>query len=170
MVCHGELARRRPHPAHLTSFYLMVSVGGAIGGLLIGFVAPYCLQRALRSPGRVLADRFPARLPALARAREKTDGAGSFLDAPYDKPVIGVADGRLWSATSSVGSIHARIAADAAFLDASYDPWVLLGIAGVIALYVIWRGRGLGGRRPRDRSPLPPASQSAWRVSSARDT
>ncbi|HYA18177.1 MAG TPA: hypothetical protein VEF06_11955, partial [Bryobacteraceae bacterium] len=40
MVCHGELARRRPAPAYLTSFYLMVSVGGAIGGLLIGFAAP----------------------------------------------------------------------------------------------------------------------------------
>ena len=44
MVCHGELARRRPAPAYLTSFYLMVSVGGAIGGLLIGFAAPYFLN------------------------------------------------------------------------------------------------------------------------------
>jgi SAM-dependent methyltransferase len=41
MVCHGELARRRPAPAYLTSFYLMVSAGGALGGVLIGFVAPY---------------------------------------------------------------------------------------------------------------------------------
>lgn len=41
MVCHGELARRRPAAGFLTSFYLMVSVGGAAGGLLIGFVAPY---------------------------------------------------------------------------------------------------------------------------------
>jgi len=41
MVCHGELARRRPASKHLTGFYLMVSVGGALGGLLIGFVAPY---------------------------------------------------------------------------------------------------------------------------------
>ena len=44
MVCHGELARRRPAPAYLTSFYLMVSAGGAIGGLLIGFAAPYFLN------------------------------------------------------------------------------------------------------------------------------
>ncbi len=41
MVCHGELARRRPASKYLTGFYLMVSVGGALGGLLIGFVAPY---------------------------------------------------------------------------------------------------------------------------------
>lgn len=41
MVCHGELAVRRPSSSHLTGFYLMVSVGGAIGGLLIGYAAPY---------------------------------------------------------------------------------------------------------------------------------
>ena len=29
MLCHGELARRRPAPKHLTLFYLMVSLGGA---------------------------------------------------------------------------------------------------------------------------------------------
>lgn len=41
MVCHGELARRRPHPAHLTGYYLMLAVGGACGGVFVGFVAPY---------------------------------------------------------------------------------------------------------------------------------
>jgi len=44
VTCHGEVARRRPAPAYLTSFYLMVSAGGAIGGLLIGFAAPYFLN------------------------------------------------------------------------------------------------------------------------------
>ena len=41
MVCHGELARRRPAPAYLTSFYLMIAAGGALGGLFIGLAAPY---------------------------------------------------------------------------------------------------------------------------------
>lgn len=40
MVCHGELVRRRPPVRHLTLFYLMLSVGGALGGLLVGLVAP----------------------------------------------------------------------------------------------------------------------------------
>ncbi|HCF57936.1 MAG TPA: ferrichrome ABC transporter permease [Myxococcales bacterium] len=40
MLCHGELARLKPHPRHLTGFYLMVSIGGAVGGLLVGLVAP----------------------------------------------------------------------------------------------------------------------------------
>jgi spermidine synthase len=40
MVCHGELARRRPHPRYLTQFYLMVSLGGALGGLFVALAAP----------------------------------------------------------------------------------------------------------------------------------
>jgi hypothetical protein len=44
MVCHGELYRMRPHPAHLTRFYLMVSLGGALGGLTINFIAPFIFQ------------------------------------------------------------------------------------------------------------------------------
>ncbi len=41
MMCHGELARRRPSPQYLTSFYLMVSLGGAIGGLFVAIIAPH---------------------------------------------------------------------------------------------------------------------------------
>jgi hypothetical protein len=40
MFCHGELARRRPAPRYLTLFYLMVSLGGALGGVLVALVAP----------------------------------------------------------------------------------------------------------------------------------
>ncbi len=40
MVCHGELARDRPHPAHLTEFYLWLALGGVLGGLFNSLVAP----------------------------------------------------------------------------------------------------------------------------------
>ncbi len=40
MVCHGELAHDRPSTKHLTSFYLLMSVGGMLGGLFNAFVAP----------------------------------------------------------------------------------------------------------------------------------
>lgn len=40
MVCHGELAQCRPDPQHLTAFYLMVSIGGVLGGFFTGVVAP----------------------------------------------------------------------------------------------------------------------------------
>ena len=44
MFCHGELTRLKPGPRYLTTFYLMVSVGGALGALLVGIVAPNLLS------------------------------------------------------------------------------------------------------------------------------
>ncbi|MGH9817086.1 MAG: spermidine synthase, partial [Candidatus Acidiferrales bacterium] len=40
IVLHGELAQLKPHPAHLTRFYLYVSLGGALGGVYAGALAP----------------------------------------------------------------------------------------------------------------------------------
>ena len=40
MLCHGELYLLRPEADHLTSFYLMVSIGGALGGLFVSLIAP----------------------------------------------------------------------------------------------------------------------------------
>ena len=44
MVCHGELFRLKPPPASLTGYYLMISVGGALGGLLAAVAAPLLLD------------------------------------------------------------------------------------------------------------------------------
>jgi hypothetical protein len=40
MVLHGETARLKPAPQHLTRFYMMLSAGGALGGAFVGLVAP----------------------------------------------------------------------------------------------------------------------------------
>ena len=40
MCCHGELARLRPAPAQLTFFFLIVSAGGALGGVFVALLAP----------------------------------------------------------------------------------------------------------------------------------
>ena len=40
MLVHGELYVLRPPPRQLTSFYLAVSLGGALGGLFVGLIAP----------------------------------------------------------------------------------------------------------------------------------
>ncbi len=40
MSCHGELARAKPHPRHLTLFYLAVAAGGALGGTFVALGAP----------------------------------------------------------------------------------------------------------------------------------
>jgi hypothetical protein len=43
MFCHGELYLLKPGPRHLTTFYLMISVGGAVGSLVVGILAPSLL-------------------------------------------------------------------------------------------------------------------------------
>jgi len=40
LFCHGELAARRPAPRHLTSYYLLMSLGGALGGVFVSLLAP----------------------------------------------------------------------------------------------------------------------------------
>ena len=40
MVCNGELARIKPEPNRLTSFYLCIAIGGSFGGILVALVAP----------------------------------------------------------------------------------------------------------------------------------
>jgi hypothetical protein len=40
MLCHGQLVLLRPHPQYLTSFYLMIAAGGALGGVFVALLAP----------------------------------------------------------------------------------------------------------------------------------
>ncbi len=44
MICHGELVKLRPDPDRLTSFYLSVAAGGALGGIFVGVFAPLIFE------------------------------------------------------------------------------------------------------------------------------
>jgi SAM-dependent methyltransferase len=50
MVCHGELMKDRPAAAHLTEFYLWMSVGGVLGGLFNALVAPATFNAVIEYP------------------------------------------------------------------------------------------------------------------------
>lgn len=50
MACHTELANDRPGTEHLTKFYLLVSTGGALGGLFNGLVAPVVFSSVVEYP------------------------------------------------------------------------------------------------------------------------
>ncbi len=41
MICHNELFKLRPEPRFLPSFYLMIALGGAVGGIYVNLLAPY---------------------------------------------------------------------------------------------------------------------------------
>ena len=45
LFCHGELALRRPSERRLTWYYLIVSLGGALGGVFVSVIAPVLFVR-----------------------------------------------------------------------------------------------------------------------------
>jgi len=49
MVCHGELVLGKPAPQHLTRFYLLVSIGGALGALVVSVGAPLLFSTYLET-------------------------------------------------------------------------------------------------------------------------
>jgi hypothetical protein len=50
LACHGALALDRPAPRHLTEFYLLISVGGVLGGLFNALLAPLISPRSSNIP------------------------------------------------------------------------------------------------------------------------
>jgi SAM-dependent methyltransferase len=83
VACHRALAARRPPVARLTEFYLLLSIGGVLGGLFNGIIAPFLFDDLIEYPiaiglaclGRVVVD---AQAPAPKYTREmkgKTDGS-----------------------------------------------------------------------------------------------
>lgn len=55
MVCHGELVRRRPHPQHLSEFYLWLSLGGVLGGACNALIAPSLFNMLWEYPLIIIA-------------------------------------------------------------------------------------------------------------------
>ena len=55
MVCHGELSKNRPATQHLTTFYLIMSFGGMLGGMFNTFVAPFIFNGIYEYPLMIIA-------------------------------------------------------------------------------------------------------------------
>ncbi len=84
MLCHNELFRLRPAPRGLPAFYLMVALGGAVGGIFVTLLAPYLfftgfweLQWGMVACGTLLAvvmhlERAPAQLKPARAARKRS--------------------------------------------------------------------------------------------------
>ncbi|MFL6617296.1 MAG: fused MFS/spermidine synthase [Povalibacter sp.] len=50
MTCHGELALRAPTTRYLTRYYLLIALGGALGGIFVGVLAPMMFDTYLELP------------------------------------------------------------------------------------------------------------------------
>jgi len=94
MFCHGELAAMRPAPKYLTRFYLMISIGGAAGGLFVGLIAPRIFRIFLELPLALVAC---AALAALLTWKTARASGRKWL---YATPVLAlaVAAGAAWHA------------------------------------------------------------------------
>lgn len=80
LICHQALARARPDAAHLTEFYLFVSIGGVIGGALTAFMAPLVFNNVYEYPLALAAaclfrPRAAPKLPRLANVSSAAAGA-----------------------------------------------------------------------------------------------
>jgi SAM-dependent methyltransferase len=58
MVCHRELALRRPAAAQLTRYYLWISLGGALGGMFNALLAPAIFTQIVEFPLMLAAAAF----------------------------------------------------------------------------------------------------------------
>ncbi len=66
LVCHGELAKDRPPPEHLTAFYFWMSLGGVLGGVFNALVSPIVFEKL----GMV---EYPLALVLAAAVRPRSD-------------------------------------------------------------------------------------------------
>ena len=58
LACHGELAARRPSPVRLTEFYLVMSLGGVLGGIFVALVAPVIFDTIAEYPLLIVLSAF----------------------------------------------------------------------------------------------------------------
>ncbi|MBL9204242.1 MAG: fused MFS/spermidine synthase [Opitutaceae bacterium] len=145
MICHGELYRLKPPPRQLTSYYLLISAGGALGGLLVAVVAPSLLDRTAELQAGLWLLSYMIGMVALKdRSRSLALGAGVGAAA-----VILLVPMFYLSATSDVLEWCSRYW-DSAVV--TYRPhWKLIGIGLALGALCLTRPQGAprGGWRPR---------------------
>ncbi|HUI94817.1 MAG TPA: fused MFS/spermidine synthase [Xanthobacteraceae bacterium] len=121
LACHGELYRRRPAPAHLTEFYLWISLGGALGGVFAGLIAPYAFNGIYEYPILIAAG-------LLAMPGIFAGGPAAWLRQA----------GPILAAAACVAI--ARIAGLAVLPHAANDVVKLVALL-LVGLIILWRGR-----------------------------
>lgn len=82
VALHNEMYRTRPAPSQLTGFYLMMSVGGVVGGLFCAIIAPLLFNWTWEHPLLILA--AAVLLPKITLIPlDKTDGKIRYVMAAF---------------------------------------------------------------------------------------
>jgi SAM-dependent methyltransferase len=134
-ACHSRLAEERPPVERLTEFYLLISLGGVLGGMFNALLAPVLFDSLLEYPLVLVVALAATRVPASARRRVLGMTAGLL---PATVAVVALAAGGLWLATGGrAGSEWTLLAlallagAGAAYRQALPFARVLLGAAAM---------------------------------------
>lgn len=103
---HGELFRRRPEEDGLTSYYLALSGGGALGGLFVGLVAPRVFDSYIELPLLLLSGGLAALWTARHRPYLRLIGLGLLLLAAFlvFRGERNLADGRIHASRNFYGA------------------------------------------------------------------
>ncbi|MES2461331.1 MAG: fused MFS/spermidine synthase [Armatimonadota bacterium] len=87
LLCHGELAHQKPPARYLTGFYLMMSLGGALGGVFVALIAPSVFNAQYELPLSIGACTLVA-LVALFQTRDKPHFSASLGSLSALTPMI----------------------------------------------------------------------------------
>jgi hypothetical protein len=142
LVCHGELARTKPSPEYLTHFYLSLAAGGALGGLLVGLVAPMVFKGYWEMPLVIAALCLLGVHCCSADARQGSSApwSANVVVALLATALILLLLGELPAALDSYATPWAKIVQG----DARWGCGVLLILSAVLLQrYRLWRAVGL---------------------------
>jgi len=73
MVCHGQLAHDRPPAERLGEYYLVMALGGALGGLFNALIAPVIFDRLVEYPLIVIAASLCRTTPQRSTKTARSD-------------------------------------------------------------------------------------------------
>ena len=143
VACHGALARRRPPARYLSTFYMVIALGGLLGGVFNAILVPDAVR-----PGRRVSPGDRAGLPGLVRGR----GPSEDLDSPRaaGRPLAARHRLRADGPDRHQPGPSGRFGPGRPRSDARLGPRVLCpgdGAAAAVAVRARVRG-GAGGERP----------------------
>jgi hypothetical protein len=144
MVCHGELAKSRPASRYLTEFYLWMALGGVLGGLFNGILAPLIFSWVLEFP---LVLVLAALLRPSAQLTQEQQPRARLLDFALPVALGALAVGLIW-ACEAMGAkpgpvLHLMVFAPAMLLCLSFAKRPVrfaVGVAVLLAASLLYTG------------------------------
>ena len=146
VTLHAEMYRTRPSPRFLTGFYLCMSIGGALGGIFSGLLAPLAFDWTYEHPILILlAGALVPQLFLLPGAEALWSGSRSrrlLLTAVYTVIVAGIAYAaieRPWPWLYENGAMIGAAAIGVVSLFCiGYRPAFLIGLVAMVLVFGGW--------------------------------